>query len=111
MVLAAVLVVFGPSIAMITTLDLLFWRNVRGIRDKIGKWPRRGMKFALSFGSNLWVLFSLNNAHRWGVRTENLGLIKDNFAFLQQQIPVVAALPGEVFLFVVMLFLVYLVLI
>lgn len=111
MVLDAVLVVFGPSIAMITVLDVLFWRNVRGIRDRIGKWPRRGMKFGLSFGSNLWVLFSLNNAHRWGVGAEGLDLIKDNFRFLQDQIPVIAALPGEIFLFIVLLLLVYLLLI
>lgn len=111
MVLGAVLVVFGPSLAMITVLDVLFWRNVWGLRDRVGKWAKRGLKLVLSFGSNFWVLYSLDNAQGWGVNVESLELIKSNFAFLQQQIPVVAALPGEVFLFLVMFFLVYLVLV
>ncbi len=110
MVLDAFLTVFGPSIVMITALDIAFLKNAGGIRDKIAGWYRRALKLGLSVGSNLWVIVALNNAQNWGVNEANLQFIRDAFTTIQNQIPFLTALPGEVFQFIVMFFIVFLLL-
>ncbi len=110
MVLDAFLVVFAPSIVMITALDIAFLKNVGGIKEKITGWHRRGVKFGLSVGSNLWVIFALHNAQDWGVNEANLSYIRNAFETIQTQIPFLTALPGEIFQFIVMFFIVFLLL-